>query len=143
MSQESRLTIAGTRDQIQLACEFVVDAARTAGLDERAVYHCQLAVDEVCTNIVEHGYGADGADRSIDLICQLSPQSFTITIIDDSTPFDPLARPDPDPGASLEDRKTGGWGIYFLKQIMDQVSYFHDGRYNHLIMVKHRNSSIS
>ncbi len=141
MSQESRLTIVGISEQVPLACEFVANAARTAGLDERAVYHCQLAVDEVCTNIVEHGYGAGGANRVIDLICQITPQTFTITIIDDSTPFNPLTRPDPDPSASLEDRKTGGWGIYFVKQIMDQVSYFQNGSYNHLVMIKRINTT--
>lgn len=142
MNRESRLTIAGTSEQVQVACEFVADAAREAGLDERAVHHCQLAVDEVCTNIVEHGYGASGPNRAIELICELTPQTFTITIIDDAPPFNPLTRPDPDPSASLEDRKTGGWGIYFIKQIMDEVSYFQNGRYNHLVMVK-RIDSIS
>lgn len=140
MSGESRLTIAGVREQIPLACEFVIDAARTAGLDERSLYHCQLAVDEVCTNVVEHGYGGNGADRTIEIVCQIEPQTFTIIIIDDSPFFNPLTRADPDPTDPLEDRKTGGWGIYFIKKIMDQVTYFNESARNHLVMVKRLNN---
>ncbi len=54
---ERQLRITGVLDQVSAACDFVVEQARAAGLDERAVHHCYLAVDEACTNIVEHGYG--------------------------------------------------------------------------------------
>jgi serine/threonine-protein kinase RsbW len=135
-SQESRFEIAGVLDQIPIACEFVADVARKAGLDERGIYHCQLAIDEACTNIVEHGYGQNGADKIIQLICRYDSHYLTIIIMDNSAAFDPLARPDPDPSMSLEKREKGGWGIYFIKKLMDGVSYMREGRVNRLTMVK-------
>ncbi len=133
---QNRLTIAGVLDQIPRACEFVVNAARQAGLNEEAVHHCYLAVDETCTNIIEHAYGGQPDAGYIELICQTDSTFFTITIKDDGPPFDPLARPDPDPGEPLEARKTGGWGIYFIKNVMDEVNYMHDGQRNSLVMKK-------
>ncbi len=56
MAVERRLTIPGVLERIPEACDFVVQAAEAAGLDERAVYYCQMAVDEWCTNVIEHGY---------------------------------------------------------------------------------------
>ena len=37
--------------------EFVARAAKEAGLDSKQVYAVRLAVDEACSNIIEHGYG--------------------------------------------------------------------------------------
>lgn len=140
MTQESRIRIESALEQIAQAVEFVTDMAQRAGLNEQEIYHCQLVIDEACTNIIEHGYRFNGLYGSIDIICGIEPSRFTITVIDDSPPHNPLARPDPDPGASLEDRRVGGWGVYFIKKIMDQVSYFYEGR-NRLVMMKRRDQA--
>jgi serine/threonine-protein kinase RsbW len=123
-------------EKVRVACDFVVEAAQRAGLDERAIYHCQLAVDEACTNIVEHGYGRNSANSVIDIICRSEHDRFTITVLDDSTLFDPFTRPDPDPATILDDRAQGGWGIYFIKKVMDEVAYQRQGDRNRLTMVK-------
>ena len=136
MVEERRLRIPGLIEKVRVACDFVVEAAQRAGLDERAVYHCQLAVDEACTNIVEHGYGRNNPNTVIDIICRSEDNRFTITVLDDSTLFDPFARPDPDPTTILDDRAQGGWGIYFIKKVMDEVDYQRQGERNRLTMVK-------
>jgi len=135
--EERRLRIPGIVEKVRVACDFVVEAAQRAGLDEREVYHCQLAVDEACTNIVEHGYGRNGKDNVIDIICRSEDKRFIIIVLDDSTSFDPFSRPDPDPNKSLEEREHGGWGIFFIKKMMDEVDYQRYGDRNHLVMVKY------
>jgi anti-anti-sigma factor len=142
--EERRLKIPGLMERVPVACEFVVDAARHAGLDERAVHHCQLAVDEACTNVVEHGYRETGEVQSIDIICRNEGDRFSITVSDDSPAFDPLNKADPDPHATLENRTPGGWGIYFIKKVMDEVIYQYEASRNSLKMVKllHNNTRI-
>ncbi len=72
----------------------------------------------------------------IDLICEPGADELAITIIDDSSAFDPLLRPDPDPNMPITEREPGGWGIFFIKKLMDSVTYsLEDGR-NRLKMVK-------
>ena len=68
--RERQLRIAGVLENVSVACDFVVEQAREAGLDERAIHHCYLAVDEACTNIIEHGYGVHCDDCVIDVFCQ-------------------------------------------------------------------------
>jgi anti-sigma regulatory factor (Ser/Thr protein kinase) len=135
-AQETRFEIVGLREQIPLASNFVAEVARHAGLDERGIHHCQLAVDEACTNIVEHGYGSNGADRIIQIVCKVDNPYLTIMLLDNSAAFNPLTRPDPDPATPLDQRGGGGWGIYFIKKLMDHVSYARDGHVNRLTMVK-------
>jgi anti-anti-sigma factor len=137
--RERQLRIAGVLDNVSVACEFVAEQARAAGLDERSINHCYLAVDEACTNIVEHGYGAQCDNCVIDLFCRQDTDALTITIIDDSRAFDPLVRPDPDPNQPINERGVGGWGIFFIKKMMDKVTYSYEGSRNHLVMVKNIN----
>lgn len=133
---DNRLRIRGILEAVSAACDFVVEVAQGTGLDENAVYHCRLAVDEACTNIIEHSYGAAGPYRFIDIVCGGESDHFTITIMDDGSAYNPLLRPDPDPTSGIDERQPGGWGIYFIKRFMDDVVYQRIDNRNHLIMVK-------
>jgi len=138
---ERQLRIAGVLENVWVACDFVVAQAREVGLDERSIHHCYLAVDEACTNIIEHGYGAECAECVIDVFCHHDAQGLTIVISDDSPPFDPLEHSDPDPRTPIEQRGHGGWGIFFIKKLMDNVSYSYEGGRNRLVMFKKLNKS--
>ncbi len=136
MGEEYRITIPGILERIPDVCDAVVAAARRSGFNERAVYHCQMAVDEACTNIVEHGYGMAQQVGQIEVIYRNEPDRCVITIADNGPPFNPLAREDPDPTMALSDRKPGGWGIYFIKKMMDETSYTYENGRNYLTIVK-------
>lgn len=135
---EGRKTIPGSMSEIPAACGWVVEIAERVGLPPRDIGHCELAVDEACTNIIEHGYDNNGAGKVIDIVCLRSEHEFKIKIIDEGPPFDPLAHDEPDPLSVLDDRpeEGGGWGLYFIKRVMDHVSYEYTDQRNHLIMVK-------
>lgn len=102
--------------------KFVARAARAAGLDERAVYAVQTAVDEACSNIIEHAYGGEGRGP-IECTCRIDDDGLTVTLRDYGRPFDPTGVPRPDIHASLEDRQEGGLGLYMMKQLMDEVRF--------------------
>jgi serine/threonine-protein kinase RsbW len=132
---ERRQIFPARIDQIEAACDFVTHYAETLGLESESVYHCRLSVEEICTNVIEHGY-AGRHDGTIEIICRLIPSYFTITLIDDAPAFDPLSLPDPDPGMPLWERQGGGWGVYFVKKFMDRVSYVRKYDRNHLTIEK-------
>jgi anti-anti-sigma factor len=136
MSEERRLIIPGVLERVPEACDFIVAAAEAAGLDERAVYHCQMAVDEWCTNVVEHGFHQHGIRGQIEVNCHADTDKFVIIIHDDSPPFDPMELSEVDPNQPLEEREPGGLGWFFIRKMMDEVVYqYKDGR-NSLTMVK-------
>ena len=132
---ESRLIVPARYDRIKQICSFVVDAANVAGLDESSTFQCQIAVDEACTNIIEHGY--EGEDRGrIEVICNTNPGVLKIELLDQAPPFDPETVPEPELGAPLEDMKIGGLGIYFMKKMMDDVSFSRENGTNRLALLK-------
>lgn len=136
VAETQTLRIAGVLEQVTKACEFVAASARAAGLDDRAVYHCDLAVDEACTNIIKYGFENQGEGRFIDLICEQDDGYFTITIREDSPAFDPLSVPNPARAVSIENAVPGGLGIFFIRQFMDQVEYQYREGQNLLILRK-------
>jgi serine/threonine-protein kinase RsbW len=136
MADERWLRIPGVLANVVTACDFVVEIAENAGLDERGVYHCRLAVEEACTNVIEHGYQFSGEDKVIDIVCHADSSQLTIVIMDDGPPYNPLNKTDPDPKTPLWERHEGGWGVAFIKKVMDSVDYSFEGSRNNLILGK-------
>ena len=82
----------------------------------------QVAVDEVVTNAITHGY-APGARGEIAVRLRRRPDAILLEIEDDGVPFDPLQAPPPNLGLPAEERPIGGLGIHFVRNLMDKVSY--------------------
>lgn len=137
---EQRLNVPGRFDRLEQISKFIEQAGLTAGLDDTAVCRCQLAVDEACTNIIEHAYEGEGRG-SIDIVCDLGAGELTITIADQGKPFDPNSVPEPQLGAQLDDMQVGGLGLYFMRQVMDAVEFSYQDGSNKLVLVKRRETA--
>jgi len=138
---DSCVQISCVLSDIARACSFVVGVATQAGLSGRDVEHCYLVVDEICTNIIEHGsITTDCPEALIEVCCYAVPQGICIEIRDNSIEFDPLSFPLPDPSDGLDRRGDGGWGIYFLRKLMDDVRHDFANGQNKLTLVKKRTS---
>lgn len=104
---------------------FVGQAADDCGLGVDAQYQVQLAVDEAFSNIVEHAYGGE-SDEEIEVTCILADYGLTIKLKDCGVVFNPKDVPDPDLHAELQERQVGGLGLYFIRQLMDEVEFTFD-----------------
>jgi len=102
-----------------------------------AVIHAfNLCLDEIVTNIISYGF-EDGADHEIALDIDRDGEWITAVVVDNGKEFNPLTdAKDPDLDASIEDREIGGLGIFFLKQMMDELNYERVDGYNRLTMKK-------
>jgi len=75
-----------------------------------------LAVDEASQNILRHGYGGPG---EVVLEMMLEENRLTLRVIDFAPTAD-LAKIAPRP---LEAVATGGLGLHFMAQAMDELSW--------------------
>jgi serine/threonine-protein kinase RsbW len=115
-------TFPGQFESLAAISEFVTSAAEVTGLDARATYAVQLAVDEACSNIIEHAYQGEGRG-SIQCTCHIGEEGLTIVLRDYGRPFDPDKVPVPNVDACLSERTGGGLGLYFMRQLMDVVHF--------------------
>lgn len=141
MDSVQTLTVTGKFENLSLIGEFVTRAAQAAGLDDRAVYAVEMAVDEACSNIIEHAYGGEGRG-DIECACRIDETGLTITLRDHGRPFDPQSIPQPNLQSDIEEREVGGLGIYLMRQLMDEVHFdFTSDEGNVLTLVKRRSFS--
>ncbi len=111
--------------------------ASEVSLGDQAIYQCQLAIDEACTNIIEHAYNHDSAGE-IEVIFKMAGDGCTISLTDFGEPYDPTHIPRPEKGRDLEDAQPGGLGLYLMHTLMDEVRYTPSLQGNRLVMVKRR-----
>ena len=118
--------------------KFVEQEAENAGLDEKSTYEVQLAVDEACSNIIEHAYSGEGQGPII-LTVKTSPESFTVILQDEGQPFDPSTIKDLEIGIPLERLGSRGAGVFLMKKLMDKVEFkFLENRGTILTLVKNK-----
>ncbi len=118
--------------------EFVGEVAREIGMDDSEVYAVQLAVDEACSNIIEHAYGGQNRGE-IECSCAVNGEKLTVILRDHGKPFDPASIAAPDLSSGLKERQVGGLGLFLMRHLMDEVHFEAQGEAgNVLTMVKHR-----
>ncbi len=93
---------------------------REAGVAERdmVIYQVQLAVHELCTNIIEHAYSNEPGRIVVVLRIQAEPHRFIIETCDEGQPFNPSLVPEPAP---LAER---GRGLYLKRRFTSEVIYY-------------------
>ena len=101
----------------------------------RTLYAVNLALDELVTNVILHGYD-DRKDQEVK--AQLTVQEGVITaeVEDGGRAFNPLDAPTPDLNAALDERELGGLGIHLVRSLMDRVEYRREGEKNVLTVRK-------
>ena len=138
MSEHLDLTVQSDLRNLARIAEFVVDAARRLGLDEKQAFEVQMATDEACANIIQHAYGP-GVPGEIHIRCEIQGEDFLVTLRDRGRAFDPEQVPEPDITCPLEERRIGGLGLFFMRKLMDRITFCCDAiGGNELRMYKRR-----
>ncbi len=115
-------TFSGRFASLAAIREFVGSLAAQAGLSKKGVYEVQLAVDEACSNIIEHGYGEE-REGDIECSCVIEPEGITLRLRDWAPPFKPDKVKQPDLNIPLEELKMRGAGLVLIHKLMDKVTY--------------------
>jgi len=99
------------------------------GIPPQATYALELAMEELMTNIIKYGHD-DGADHTIQIRIDLSPEHVVLTVEDDGFAFNPLENQTPDTTKLPEERKIGGLGLHMVREMSEQMEYRREGDYN-------------
>ena len=140
LMQKYQITLSAELESLAKFRDFIKQTALQAiqqgqPINESTVYDLQLAVDEAATNIIQHGYaGIDPGSIILEIFIKQGQVIMTLT--DFGYQFEPANAPVPDIQAGLEDRPMGGFGLFFIYQSMDEVSYEADPCGNRLILMK-------
>lgn len=107
-------------------CE-LLQAGTDTPVPEDAVYGIQLAVHEICNNIIEHAYGNETGRIALVLRLHAARRAFVADLFDSGKPYHAKAIEAPNPDEPREE----GYGLFLVHQLMDEVHYDSDAGKNH------------
>ena len=110
---------------VQELCNLVAE------LPPSSAYNVQLAVDEAVVNIIEHAYD-DDPNGIVEISASMERNRLMITLCDWGASFEPAAIPAPDLSAPHEH----GYGVYLIRELMDEVHYERTPSSNCVTLVK-------
>lgn len=132
--KERELNIEALTDNLQQVLDFVDAALEEANCPVKTQMQLDIAVEEIFINIASYAYAPGKGDATVKF--SVEDGSAHITFYDRGTPYDPLAKEDPDVTLGASERPIGGLGIYMTKKMMDDVIYEHKDGCNVLKLVK-------
>ena len=123
------------RDVLPKVGAFLGEVCAEAGLGRQTCLRLTLLVEELFTNTVMHGHGAD-SDEPVRLQCQVTPGRIALVYEDTGPAHDPFAQIiAPDDTAEVEDRPVGGLGVLLVSAMAQQVEYRRAGDRNRISLV--------
>ena len=136
MNAASKLRIESDVNNLAKIRNFIRQSISKPGVDEEVVDDVILAVDEAATNIMLHGYKSHSGMIEIDVDARAD--RLTIIITDQAPGFDPTLVPPPDLTLPLEQRPLGKYGVFLIRNNVDDVNYDSlPGGGNQLTLVKY------
>jgi serine/threonine-protein kinase RsbW len=122
----SPLTVPGTLDSLKPIRDYVINATTTAGLNKVLANRLRLAVDEIVTNSIVHGYDEAGIEGDIRIEADIDDDRLTIAVEDSGPHYDPTQHIMPteeDLSTPLDTRDIGGLGIYLAVNSIDEFRF--------------------
>ena len=126
------------------AMDLAASVARRMGFPPDRIEDIKTAVSEATTNAIEHG-NKDHAEQKVLVVLAPESERLEINVTDRSdTPFPPADGQTP----NIEDKLAGlsntrGWGMFLIKELVDEVEFTSSGSGNQVRMVVHLKPSQS
>jgi len=109
---------------LEVVGDFVRNNAMLAGFDEKNARSLELAVDEMVSNAILHGY-KDNPEGVVTVTAVCIEDGIAIILEERGKKFNPIKSSNPDLDAPLPERKIGGLGIFIVRKIADEL-YFEE-----------------
>lgn len=125
---------------MRIARQTVLDFCARAGMTEFQSTQLEMAVDEACTNIIEHGFTQTPETKKIGLQMNLSmgTNSVVVEIIDHSLGFDYHEQGQILPDDYIKGEHSRGLGMFIINNFVDTLEYTRDPQNGNLLrLIKH------
>lgn len=120
-----KIEIPSIIENIRIIESFIDNAKERFELDDDIYGNIMIAVTESVSNAIKHGNRGDKS-KSVLLSLTIKDDVIKFVIEDEGKGFDYNLLPDPTAPENLE--KTGGRGIFLMKNLADEVTFQNDGK---------------
>lgn len=114
--------------------EWVADFVAGNRFPAEAAFDLDLLIEELFTNMVKYNRtGREDIEIGLaarDAVVTISVRDFNVES------FDPTRAPEVDPEMPMEDRRRGGLGLHFVRQMADTLDYDYTDRNSTVTVTK-------
>lgn len=121
--------------EIERLASTITQFGRENSFSDKTIFDINLALEEIVNNIILYAY-EDKNEHQINIHVELEGAELVLEVIDDGVPFNPLEIPEPDIDKPLQERQLGGLGLFFVRNLTDELEYRRDKDKNIFIMRK-------
>ena len=130
------LTLKNDLSELARLAAAIESHGESCGWPMKWVMNLNISLDELITNIVSYGY-LDSDEHEIRVTLTDRNGSLVTVLEDDGLEFNPfVSAPEPDLDASVEERRIGGLGVYFVKSLMDEATYERVDNLNRITLIQ-------
>jgi sigma-B regulation protein RsbU (phosphoserine phosphatase) len=96
------------------------DMVTSVGAADGLVEEIVVALNEACMNVIQHGYqGSTQEEYELRVAYNKNRHAMIFELLDHAAPVDKAKIK----SRSLEDVRPGGLGVYFIRQLMDEMEF--------------------
>jgi serine/threonine-protein kinase RsbW len=134
--EEFEITVYNKLESLPVIAQFLNDSLQKIGMGEDKIFDMNVAVDEACTNIIQHAYSPDERGK-IEIRCKVvNDNRCAVSIKDNGKPYDQSTEGPADTTSPLEERKPGGLGLFFMRELVDEIFYEYKDGFETLTLIK-------
>ena len=120
---EDEITVRADMDNLYKVLAMIDNKLNEALCQPKVKYQIDTAVEEIFANIASYAYPNGPGDATVSIKINNDERMAQISISDSGSEYNPLEKPDPDLGMKIEDRQFGGFGIFMVKNSLDDIRY--------------------
>ncbi len=123
--KEQQSQFEAVLDNLESISSFINTFMRDVGLSDEQIYNLEVSADEHVSNLIEHTF-QNNPGQAVTIICRDAGSKAQVIIVDKSAGFDPRQYSIPNvDGTAIYELPPGGFGNYFICELMDDVEYIH------------------
>lgn len=133
LARRHTVTLASDPLRIRAARGWLVGLMLDEGFSPEDAHDLAVAFSEACANVHRHAYEGR-SDGRLELAVTLEDDCIVVVLDHDGLPFDPAGVAPPD----LRRPAEGGYGLYLIASLVDDVSFGEAGSGRRLALVKRK-----
>jgi serine/threonine-protein kinase RsbW len=132
---KSAKTFSRSINELENIFNFLEGSGEKFHVSKRNLHDIELSVEEIFTNMVRHN---SSSKHAIEISIESNNGQILTCLTDyEDQPFDLTQTAEIDFDDYIESKKSGGLGIFLVKQLMDEVKFEHLNGISKITIIKH------
>lgn len=127
---DDSIVVSSDADSMSLVYNFIDKKLKDLEIEKSFSNKIKLVTDEIYSNIINY---SDATRAKVSFF--KTDKSIYLTFYDNGKPFNPLIAEGPDTSLSVEERESGGLGIYIVKNTASRIDYSNKDGFNILTII--------